>query len=188
MSNPQVPERQRADRLHFAYLQAGLKDDYPLQPSPIPGTNLLRIDKRGLMGVNEKGELIFRPDIGGKIVEVVLPTTYSNRDLHGQTIRKIERIRREAEQEMCVDPETKNKKPVNPNISRLFHPKFKYAPSIEVLDRYFQVLYHPGFNARVRAYYAAREHRREEREKKEELVQNYILSTMLNSNRHSKKD
>lgn len=168
-------ESQFADRLHFQYLSQGPKTHADFEPQMLPGERLWLVSDDGLFVMDEYGSLIFRPDIHKKRIMVVLPTTYSH--IHGQTERKILRVRREAEAESCVD-EQGQRHPVNPGVAELFHPTFRHAPSHEMLERYFKLLYHPTVNERVRSLHAARERRRQEREKKERLVQNYLLSSM----------
>lgn len=150
-------ERQRADRLHYAYLKSGPSDQFPFQPELIPGTMLLRIDDDGLMAMTQTGEIIFRH----KREQVRLPITYSNRRVHGQTIRKINRLRVQAQ------------------ASHLFHPRYTFAPSIEMLDRYFQLLYHPVINGRVRASRHAQEQRHQHQQKQRQAVEEYLLSMVV---------
>lgn len=131
-------EHQRADRLHYAYLRSGVSHNYPFKPRVIPGTTLLQIDGDGYLAVNEQGELILRPN---DTDEIRLPTTYCYRATDDVDY---------AVHELKVSLVRDHLIEKSPGTAKLFHPWIDYAPSIEMLDRYFQLLYHPEFNIRRR--------------------------------------
>lgn len=134
-TNKIMRERQRADRLHYAYLRRGVSHDYPFQPQVIPGTTLLRVDEHGYLAMNENGDLLLRTTSNK---ELHLPTTYC---YHSHD---------DAYQKLLVSVARHHLVEQNPETANLFHPSIHYAPSIEMLDRYFQLLYHPRINESVR--------------------------------------